>query len=78
MKGRVSAVHDDDLETYLEKLGIRRRLERREMNCFQCNDKLTLESINAIFPDSGSIKGVCNKPDCLSALMRWREEKRHG
>lgn len=78
MKGRVSAVHEDDLNEYLEKLGILRRLERGEMNCFECKDTLSLESISAIFPDSGSIKGVCNKPDCLSALMRWREEKRHG
>ena len=78
MKGRVSAVHDDDLYEYVEKLGVRRRLERGEMTCFECHDPLSLENISAIFPDSGAIKGVCNKLDCLSALMRWREERRHG
>ena len=78
MPGNLPAIHDDDFEAYMTQLGVRGRLRRGDLRCFACDDILTLSSIAAVFPDSGAIKAVCAKPACLTALARWRDEKRNG
>ena len=78
MRGNLSAIHDDDLLSFLDHLGVRGRIERGELFCFCCHDPVSTESLAALFPDSGTIKAVCGKPACLLALVRWRDEKSNG
>ena len=78
MRGNLPAVHDDDLAEYLEKLGVGAKIARGKLACFSCEEPLAIETLAAVFPDSGSVKGVCSKPACVLALVRWREEGRNG
>lgn len=78
MRGNLAAVHDDDLELYLDRLGVRSRFSRGDVHCFSCEGVLSLETLAALFPDSGVVKVACSKPQCLLALVRWRDEHRNG
>lgn len=72
-KEKVSVVHDDDLENFLEALGVLGKFQRGELLCKFCKTSITFENLHSVFPQSGDIKIVCDKPDCvrqLSDLLR--------
>ncbi len=77
-KKKLRAVHDDDLEMVMEKLGIASKFRAGKLKCAFCGDVLTLDNLHSIFPDSGSIKLVCSKPECIKQLMARLEEKQYG
>lgn len=70
----VSAVHDDDLQSFLGSLGALHDLTEGRLRCKFCKDTLNIETVQAIVPDSGAISYVCNKPTCLRHLMSYLEE----
>jgi hypothetical protein len=67
-KDVLHAVHDDDLRKLLENLGHLKDFEEGKIKCKFCKDTVTFENLSTIFPESGSIKFVCNKPDCAAQL----------
>lgn len=72
-KEKVSVVHDDDLENFLEALGILGKFQHGKLLCKFCKTSITFENLHSVFPQSGDIKIVCDKPDCvrqLSDLLR--------
>lgn len=64
----IRAVHDDDLEELLEGLGILGRFRAGRLSCKFCHDTVAFANLHSIFPQSGSIKVVCDRPDCLRQL----------
>ena len=62
------AVHDDDLTHLLASLGELDAVQRGERRCKFSHDAITIHNLHAIFPESGSIKYVCDKPACVVAL----------
>ncbi len=68
VKDTVDAVHDQDIETYLASLGILAKLQRGRMLCKFCRDPVTLDTLHSLFPQSGDIKVVCDKPHCVIQL----------
>lgn len=75
-KTSIAAVHDDDLKKFLESLGVLGDVTNGKAKCKFCRDVLTLESLAAVFPESGDVKFVCDKPGCLSSLTEHRSELR--
>ena len=72
-KEKLKSVHDHDLERLLEKLGILGKLKHRKLKCTFCKTIVTLENLHSIFPQSGGIKLVCERIECikgLSSLLR--------
>lgn len=62
------AVHDDDLIQFLQSIGLHRPIIDGDVRCYFCSEVVTLANFLAAFPLSGTIKAVCNKPDCLKKL----------
>jgi hypothetical protein len=73
-KESVWAVHDQDLENILDGLGILSKFKRGELKCKFCNNTITFEDLHSIFPQSGSIKLVCDSPNCVRELYRLLRE----
>ena len=73
-KERVSVVHDEDLEKFLDSLGILKKYERGELKCKFCKTQITFENLHSIFPQSGDIKIVCDGLDCTRQLSRLLRE----
>jgi len=67
-KEMVHAVHDEDLKHYLDSLGILGKFERGELKCKFCGNAITFENLHSLFPESGSIKLVCDALGCIDEL----------
>ncbi|MGH9516017.1 MAG: hypothetical protein ACRD3P_10115 [Terriglobales bacterium] len=83
-KSVISAVHDDDLTKFLAGLGVLSQVVNGEARCKFCRGTVTMENLVAVFPESGDIKFVCDRPGCLALLaqhrseLRGREQANHG
>lgn len=73
-KEKLKSVHDDDLEKLLEKLGILSKFKQRKLKCTFCKTTITMENLNSIFPQSGAIKIVCDKIECMRELYNLLRE----
>lgn len=67
------AIHDDDLDMLLERLGLTHDLRAGKLTCKICSEPVTRETLQGIFPDSGALRVVCNKPSCVTLLLRSRQ-----
>jgi len=72
----IDAVHDNDLETLLLRLGLLHDVHSGRSKCKFCRSVVTLDSLQALFPDSGSVAIVCDKPECVKRMMTYLEERR--
>lgn len=76
-RATVSAVHDDDLDAFLKSLGVFPDVAAGRTRCKFCGDSVNLETLSAVFPESGDIKFVCSKPVCMTLLAEYHIET-HG
>ncbi|MCP5481005.1 MAG: hypothetical protein H7A21_06210 [Spirochaetales bacterium] len=74
-KNEISAIYDPDFETLLNQWGLLAKLQQGGLKCSICKTILTQETISAIYSDSGSIKFVCDEPDCIKAFLAKKEAK---
>lgn len=65
MSKKVQAVYDDDIEEFLKSIGEYDKVISGKIKCKYCDSTITMDSISKIYPDSGSIKFVCSKSDCI-------------
>lgn len=65
----IKAVHDDDLITLLNSLGVYDSLIRGERHCAYCDEIITLENLGSICPLEDTICFSCNKEICLQKLL---------
>jgi len=72
----VHAVHDDDLQAVLDALGLAAAFAKGELRCKFCGDVVTWDNLHSLFPDGGSIKLVCDKPECSKALLQYLNARR--
>lgn len=71
---KIHAIHDDDLESFLDSLGLLKSLKKGDLKCKFCNEIITLDSFYSIFPDSGEISIVCKKDQCIHAFLEYRNK----
>ncbi len=64
-KENVSAILDDELEKFLDTLGVLNRFRRGKLKCKFCSKQITFENLHSIFPESGDIKTICNQSQCV-------------
>lgn len=75
-KEKVQVVHDNDIERFLEGLGLLSKFNLGKLKCKFCSDTVTLVNLHSLFPQAGDIKFVCDKQECILAvsdLLRERE-----
>ena len=75
-KQTLRAVHDDDLEGFLKGLGLYTRFVHGKLKCAFCKDVTTFDNLHSLFPDSGAVKTVCSKPECVNQLLLRLEARR--
>jgi len=73
-KEKVRMVHEQDLEKILDGLGILNKFKQGELKCKFCNNTITFSNLHSFFPQSGSIKLVCDSPNCVRELYRLLRE----
>jgi hypothetical protein len=71
----VPAVDTAGLAALMNKARMRRKFERGELKCKFCRSAVTEESLYALMRESGTVKPVCAKPECVAAFVEWIEAR---
>lgn len=75
MKSNLNAVHDNDLEPLLKKLNLYNSVMEGRVKCKFTEIIITLDNLHSIFPESGTIKLVCNSPEAIRMLSEYINDK---
>lgn len=70
-KEGMKAVHDDDLEGFLSSIRLLHKVRAGKVRCKFCREILDLESIQAVFPESGSVSVVCSREQCIKDFLSY-------
>jgi len=65
---QLQAAGGEGFEVLLHSLRLDQRRRAGKLACKFCRQQLDLEEIAAVFPESGDVKVVCSKPQCITAL----------
>lgn len=70
-KVTIKAVHDTDLNSLLEKIGLLEDMKNGQLRCSFCHCVLTFDNFGGVYKEAGQIKPFCQKTECyLEALNR--------
>ena len=70
-KTTIKAVHDTDLKSFLEKLGLMEDMKNGRLRCSFCHCILTFGNFGGVYKETGQLKPFCQKTECyLEALKR--------
>lgn len=67
----ISAVHDDDLEEFLQSIGVLHDIQKNLVKCKFCGITVNMHNLQSVFPDSGAISFVCDKQPCIRQFMTY-------
>ena len=59
------AVHEDDLASFLGKLGLLEDFNSGKLICSQCGNVVTKKNLAFIYPSDGIVKFLCSSPECI-------------
>ena len=68
MRQKLNAVFDDDLLPMLEQLGLLSKFNNGRVKCKFCQGVITEGNLSSLFKQSGEIKFICDKQECLAKL----------
>lgn len=68
MKRILNAVYGDDIISALKNIDEYDRVIAGKVKCKFCGEKITLDIISAIFPESGDVKYICSSPECITKM----------
>ena len=71
----VNAVYDDNFESFLKQLGVYEEVIQGRSKCKFCGNSVDYDHIATVFADSGDIKFVCDKPECVVKLSEYLSNK---
>lgn len=67
----IDAVHSNDLERLLEKVGLLDKFNKGQLKCKFCSEVVNADNIYSVIKDSGHYKVVCDKADCVNQLLQF-------
>ena len=70
MKKKILVVHEQNLDSFLESLGLLEALENGELVCGVCGSVITRENFRCVYPDNGEIKACCSALHCYKIVLK--------
>lgn len=70
-KTTINAVHDDDLLNLLNNLGLTEKLNSGSLKCKFTGTAITFDNLYSIFPESNTIKLVCDNPEAIKLFAEY-------
>ena len=68
---KLAAIHDDNLKEYLSNLGEYHKVIEGKCKCKFCSRTITMDNISSMFPESGTIKYVCDDMKCVVKMSQY-------
>lgn len=66
----IKAVHDADLNPFLEKLGLLEDMKNGQLKCSFCNCVLTFDNFGGVYKENGQLKPFCQKTECYLEVLK--------
>ncbi len=66
---KLKAIHEDDLLSMLDNLGITEKIQKGEYRCEYCNKIISLDNLWCIRKKDNRIQLICSNYDCLNKLQ---------
>ena len=66
---KIPAIHDHDLETVLQELGILDKVVSGEIPCSICGTPLTLDTIECLYMQGTELKLCCQQVECCKLVL---------
>ena len=67
-KRTIKAIHEYDLEKFLESIGLLDNIRTGTIVCARCRKPVTLETFDSIGRFNDKLKTYCNRSDCRQTL----------
>lgn len=77
-KKEMKTVHERDLDNLLNKLSLKDEFYSGGIKCKFCTDIISKDNIYSLLHESGSIKFICDKSECISDFMLLTESKKRN
>jgi len=61
----VTAIHSDELEPILRRLGLYEVVVKGNARCYFCKELVTMDSIGGLMEIDGEVRLICSNPKCL-------------
>lgn len=71
----IKAVYEDKFQLFLKNIGVYENVISGTEKCKFCSRQITLDNIISVFPESGTIKFVCDNPECICKMNSYFNEK---
>lgn len=71
----IKAVYEDKFQLFLQNIGVYENVISGTEKCKFCSKPITLDNIVSVFPESGTIKFVCDNPVCICKMNNYFNEK---
>ena len=71
----IKAVYEDKFQLFLKNIGVYENVISGTEKCKFCSQLITLDNIVSVFPESGTIKFVCDNPVCICKMNNYFNEK---
>ena len=71
----IKAVYEDKFQLFLQNIGVYENVISGTEKCKVCSKPITLDNIVSVFPESGTIKFVCDNPVCICKMNNYFNEK---
>ncbi len=71
----IKAVYEDKFQLFLKNIGVYENVISGTEKCKFCSQQITLDNIISVFPESGTIKFVCDNPECICKMNSYFNEK---
>lgn len=75
-KVKIKAVHDADLNSFLERLGLLEDMKSGQIRCSFCDCVLTFDDFGGIFNENGELKPFCQKTECYLEVLERKNNVR--
>ncbi|GBE16360.1 hypothetical protein BMS3Abin15_00174 [bacterium BMS3Abin15] len=75
-KKELSTIHERDIDKLLENTGIKNDFLAGKLHCKFCDEIVNRENVYSFLPESGAINVICDKPECVTELLSYVEEKK--
>lgn len=70
---KINLVYDDDLDGFFKKIGVLDDFKNNRKKCKFCRNVVNFDNLHSIFKESGDIKFICDKPECIKQLMTYKK-----
>jgi hypothetical protein len=66
----IKAVHENNLEELLKRLGMLEDLKNGKLHCSKCNKIITTNNLLCLYPVGENINVSCNAQGCYESVLR--------